>query len=97
MSKSKEACLWSYKGGCVVEENVISLAGRIKDLLNLPPETDNIKLIKIIRSKHEEASLKDKDKDEVTRLVIDYMKFSISGCDNCAFKKAAQIFIKDRR
>ena len=96
MSNSKETCLWSYKGECVVEENVITMAEKIKEILNLPSETDNLQLIKTIRSRLDEAPSTDENRIEETRLMIDLLKFSINGCNNCTFKKAAQNFTKNR-
>jgi hypothetical protein len=96
MSNSKETCLWSYNGGCVVEENVITMAGKIKELFNLPSETDNIQLIKTIRLRLEEAPSTDENRNEATRLVTDLLKFSSSGCNNCAFKEAAENSAKYR-
>jgi hypothetical protein len=96
MSSSKEACLWSYNGGCVVQENVMTMAEQIKGLLNLPSDTDNIELIQTIRLRLEETSSTDKDRNEATRLVTDLLRFSVSGCNNCAFKKAVQNYVKER-
>jgi hypothetical protein len=96
MSNFKEACLWSKDGRCVREDDVLSNVERLKVLLKLPSETDNIGLIKKIRIRLEEAPSTEENRNKVIELVTDILRSSLSGCDNCDLKKAAKNSAKYR-